>query len=222
MSETGLDFSKNCFQSASGVSRETIERLAVYLSLLEDWQKRMNLVSPASLRVAWARHVLDSAQVFPHLSQKSGTILDLGSGAGFPGLVLSIMGCSDVVLVESNKKKCLFLEEVIRQTNCSAKVFSGRIEAKSTEVGVSHITARALAPLDQLLRYSYPLVSSGGACFFLKGESFEQELTQAKKSWSMVIRKHFTRDNPIIRAARLSPEHAPGVLLEIRDLLPRE
>ena len=222
MPKTRGVFSKSRFQDVSGVSRETTDQLSIYISLLSAWQKRMNLVSTSSMKDVWLRHVLDSAQLFTHLKRRGGTTLDLGSGAGFPGLVLSIMGVSGLVLVESNKKKCKFLEKVVFETGCEAKIYNGRIESFSLEQNVSCVIARALAPLEKLLNYSYPHISSTGVCFFLKGHNYQQELTQAKKSWNMSVVKHFSIDNPMINGAGLAADKAPGVLLEIRELLPSD
>lgn len=135
------------FAEIIDVSRETLDKLSVYVDLLTKWQRRINLVGPKTLPDVWRRHVLDSAQLYPLVKDQSGPLLDLGSGAGFPGLVLSIMGVPNVTLLEATQKKCSFLGEVIRQTGCSAKVFQGRIETYPdkkaaetiTEIGRAHV-----------------------------------------------------------------------------------
>ena len=118
------------FCNAAGVSRETYDKLSLYVALLTKWQGHVNLVSPGSLKDVWRRHMFDSAQILSRVSNKQTRLLDLGSGAGFPGLVLSILGVANVVLVESNQKKCSFLKEVARQTASSPRFLRG--EPKST------------------------------------------------------------------------------------------
>ena len=106
------------------VSRETIEKLETYATLLLRWQSKINLISTNSLQQAWHRHFLDSAQIYLMSPKKAASVIDVGTGAGFPGLVLSIMGMKNVQLVEQNKKKCAFLYEVIRETEATATVLS--------------------------------------------------------------------------------------------------
>ena len=117
--------SKEAFADLTDVSRETLDKLSAYVDLLIKWQRRINLVGPNTVADVWRRHLLDSAQLYSHLADPKARLLDLGSGAGFPGLVLSILGAKDVTLIESNQKKCSFLGEVIRQTGCAAQVFKG-------------------------------------------------------------------------------------------------
>ena len=120
------------FAKQQNVSRETLEALTVYVALLEKWQPRINLISPASLPDIWHRHIFDSAQLLAHMPElapgEPRRILDIGSGAGFPGLVLSIMGGVTVDLVESDQRKAVFLSTVIRELGLPAKVHNQRIE----------------------------------------------------------------------------------------------
>src|SRR5262247_2849484 len=135
------------------VSRETIDRLSAYAALLVKWQSRINLVSAATLADLWRRHMLDSAQLFPLLPPNTQAVVDLGSGAGFPGLVLAILGIPEVHLIESDQRKCVFLAEAARVADASPIIHNKRIEqleGLSAEV----VTARACAPLDQLLTYA--------------------------------------------------------------------
>ena len=166
----------------------------------------MNLVSAKSLADVWKRHVWDSAQLFPHLRADVQNLVDLGSGAGFPGLVLAIMGPgARVVLYEAIAKKCRFLEEVAHRTGAAVEIRNGRIEdAKSEPFDV--VTARACAPLDQLLSYAAPFQAKNTQCLFLKGQSVGAELTDAYKSWSMTVKQHPSRSDP------------SGVILDIREL----
>jgi len=164
------------------VSRETLERLQVYADLLVKWQAKINLVGPATLPDVWRRHILDSAQLFGRLP--TGPVLDLGSGAGFPGLVLAIMGAGPVHLVESDARKCAFLREAARVTAAPAVVHNLRIEALKP-FPIAAVTARALAPLAQLLDWAEPFLQHSVECLFLKGRNSEDELTQAGKTWMM-------------------------------------
>jgi len=195
------------FQTLSGVSRETLARLKLFVSLLEDWNARMNLVSAKSLADVWKRHVWDSAQLFPLLRSDARSLVDLGSGAGFPGLVLAILlgGGTRVVLYEAIAKKCRFLEEVAHRTEAAVEVRNGRIEdAKREPFDV--VTARACAPLDQLLSYAAHFQAKNTQCLFLKGQSVGAELTEMSKSWTMTVEQHPSRSDP------------SGVILDIREL----
>ena len=172
------------FFASVAVSRETEEKLRAYAALLIKWQARINLVGPATIPDLWRRHFLDSAQLFPHLPD--GPVLDLGSGAGFPGLVLAVMrGQGDPVhLVESDGRKGAFLREAARITGAPAVIHTSRIEAlKVFEIGA--VTARALAPVATLLGLVEPFLTPTVQCLFLKGERLEDELTEAGKDWKM-------------------------------------
>ena len=166
--------------------------------------------------------MFDSAQVFSHVSGKQTRLVDLGSGAGFPGLVLSIMGVAGVVLVESSQKKCSFLKEVVRQTASCATVFVGRVEEYPELNTADYITSRALASLDALLLMSAPLLANGGRCLFLKGARYEQELTQSRKRWSMDVTIHPSNAKELETRDVVYRQPSSGVLLEIRNLSPRD
>jgi 16S rRNA (guanine527-N7)-methyltransferase len=210
------------FCDVAGVSRETYDKLSLYVDLLIKWQGHINLVSPGSLKDVWRRHVFDSIQILSHVSGDQASLLDLGSGAGFPGLVLSILGVESVVLVESNQKKCSFLKEVVRQTGCGASVFAGRAEEYPVLKLANYITSRALAPLEALLSMSHPLLADGGRCLFLKGESYEQELTRSQKRWSMEVEIHPSNAKQLDSGGAAYQRSSYGVLLDIRNLSPRD
>jgi 16S rRNA (guanine527-N7)-methyltransferase len=167
-----------------GVSRETHARLARYVDLLREWNARVNLVSRLSLDDAWRRHVLDSAQLFPLIPGKARNVVDLGSGAGFPGLVLAILGAPEVHLVESDVRKCAFLREAARVTETAVAIHACRIEAMAP-LPADVITARALAPLADLLDLAAPFLQPHTMCVFLKGKSAAEELRQARGRWQM-------------------------------------
>jgi len=167
-----------------------LPQLLAYAQLLTRWQPRINLVGPATMPDLWRRHMLDSAQLYPHLP--AGPILDLGSGAGFPGLVLAILrgaaGGDPVHLVESDGRKGAFLREAIRVTRAPAIVHTCRIETLAPfPIGV--VTARALAPLASLLAMAEPFLTDDVHCLFLKGRTGEDELTEAGKDWMMAAER---------------------------------
>jgi len=177
------------FAARFDVSRETLASLSAYVALLEKWQPRINLVSPATLPDIWHRHILDSAQLLPHLpavpAHQRCQILDIGSGAGFPGLVLAILGAGDVQLVESDQRKAVFLQTVIRELGLSARVSNQRIETlPACQPDV--ITARALAPMPKLMSLIAPQLHNGLTCLFLKGASVDEELTNFQTYSTMV------------------------------------
>ena len=134
------------FRRDTDVPRETAERLAAYADLLVRWQRRINLVGPATLADLWRRHMLDSAQFLDHAPGRGGTWVDLGSGAGFPGLVLAILGAGDVHLVESDGRKCAFLAEAARVTATPVRIHRVRAEALAG-VAADVVVSRAFAPL---------------------------------------------------------------------------
>jgi 16S rRNA (guanine527-N7)-methyltransferase len=177
------------FIAQTNVSRETLERLDIYLALLEKWNRRINLVGRKTIADAWQRHFLDSAQLAGHISPSVKTIVDLGSGAGFPGLVLAIMGAGwNVHLVDSDQRKCVFLREVARQTDTVIEVHPNRID-QLPKVEPDLITARALAPVGDLLQLSRNIVTPNTEFLFLKGRDVDVELTQAAKCWIMEHQK---------------------------------
>lgn len=173
-----------------GVSRETRLRLERYCDELRIWQKAVNLVAPATLPDAWHRHFADSAQLFGLLPTSARSVVDLGSGAGFPGLVLAIMGAEQglrVTLVESDRRKSAFLAHVARQTGIAVDIIVARIESTEThdKVGTTDVvTARALASLSKLLDWGCPFFGSETLGLFLKGRDAEREVLEAQGSWS--------------------------------------
>ncbi|MBF0268078.1 MAG: 16S rRNA (guanine(527)-N(7))-methyltransferase RsmG [Alphaproteobacteria bacterium] len=183
------------FAACEHVSRETIRRLDCFVSELIRWQARINLVSPKSLEDVWRRHIQDSAQLLPH-TKPGSKILDLGSGAGFPGLILAIMGERlEVHLVESDQRKVAFMREAGRLTGANIHLHAVRIE-KLTPFSVDFVTSRALSSLDHLLEFAYPFLDIGGQCLFLKGKSWQEELTSAEKKWMMRAESIPSRTDP--------------------------
>jgi 16S rRNA (guanine527-N7)-methyltransferase len=170
------------------VSRETEMRLDALVDRLRAWQGRMNLVAPSTLPHLWTRHVADSLQLLP-LAPEARTWVDLGSGAGFPGLVIACALADrpglQVHLVESNSRKAAFLREAARAASVPAEIHAERIEnfTGAWPGTPDVVTARALAPLSRLLGYAAPLLERGALALFLKGQDVGAELTEAAKSW---------------------------------------
>lgn len=169
------------------------QKLKSYLALLEKWQPKINLISNNTLDNAWERHFIDSQQIAEYFPENTKTLFDLGSGAGFPGLVLAII-CPDinVSLVESDQKKCSFLKTVSRETETSATIYNERIEAVSHETRPDVITARALASLDKLFEYCAKWIEANSAItlIFPKGENADEELAILSKKWRYDLRTH--------------------------------
>jgi 16S rRNA (guanine527-N7)-methyltransferase len=166
------------------VSRETLARLETFAELLLLWNRKLNLVGRGTVDDLWRRHILDSAQLHPLLPPTARNLVDLGSGAGFPGLILAILGGPTVHLTESDQRKCAFLREAVRVTGCAATVHAVRIEAAPAIAG-DIVTARALAPLGKLLDLAEPFLAPTTRCLFLKGRLAAEELTAARKEWKM-------------------------------------
>jgi 16S rRNA (guanine527-N7)-methyltransferase len=169
------------------VSRETCDRLDAYVDLLLTWQRTTNLIAPSTTSEIWTRHIADSLQLLDLAPKAARVWVDIGSGAGLPGLVIaSALAPPAVVhLVESNAKKAAFLREAIRATAAPAQVHAQRIEdfVVSFQGDVDVVTARAVAPLTTLLGYAAPLVERGAQALLLKGQDVEAELTDAAKYW---------------------------------------
>ncbi|MGW9333361.1 16S rRNA (guanine(527)-N(7))-methyltransferase RsmG [Bosea sp. NPDC055594] len=175
--------------SLTPVSRETEERLAILVAELERWQRAKNLVSTATLDEVWTRHIADSLQLFDH-APEARRWLDLGSGGGFPGLVLGIRLAEvggHIDLVESNARKCAFLRHAARLTGAAVTVHAARIEdAMPRFLGkVDVVTARALASLPLLLDWCKDLLRTGVIGVFPKGQHLDAELTEASKYWKI-------------------------------------
>jgi 16S rRNA (guanine527-N7)-methyltransferase len=180
------------------VSRETAERLNRYVDLLLEWQAKTNLVAPSTLPTLWTRHIADSLQLLS-LAPSARTWADLGSGGGFPGVVLACALAETpgamVHLVERNAKKAAFLREALRVSNSPGTVHLADIgDSVDRFVGkVDCVTARAVAPLHQLIGFVQPLVSQGAKALFLKGQDVEAELTEATRYWNINSQLHSSR-----------------------------
>jgi 16S rRNA (guanine527-N7)-methyltransferase len=197
------------------VSRETGARLETYVGLVRKWQKSQNLVAPSTLPHIWRRHVADSAQVHALLPQAKRWV-DLGSGAGFPGLVTAILLAETpgavVHLVESNKGKAAFLRTVARETGAPAIVHDERIEdfVENFAESVDGVSARALSAFSRLCGWVAPLVARGAVAVFHKGQDFASELAEATLSWDLDLVEHVSKTEPT------------GRLVEVRKIVSRE
>jgi 16S rRNA (guanine527-N7)-methyltransferase len=180
------------------VSRETAARLDRYVDLLRQWQAKTNLVAPSTLPNLWTRHISDSLQLLT-LAPSAKTWVDLGSGGGFPGIVLACALAETpdtmVHLVERNAKKAAFLREALRVTNSGGTVHLADIRDSVDRITgpVDCVTARAVAPLHQLIGFAEPLVREGAKALFLKGQDVEAELTEATKYWNIKPHLHPSR-----------------------------
>src|SRR6266567_7509237 len=172
------------FATQSGVSRETLARLETYAELLCRWAARINLVGANTLADLWRRHFLDSAQLLAHVPPGTQSLIDLGSGAGFPGLVLAVLGVRGVELIEADARKCAFLREAARIAAAPVVIRNARIEAVPPRI-VDVVTARGCAPLDRLLFLAQRFIGPDTVCLFLKGEQAREELTSSKQAWTM-------------------------------------
>ncbi|WP_323767790.1 16S rRNA (guanine(527)-N(7))-methyltransferase RsmG [Antarctobacter sp.] len=193
------------------VSRETLERLTRYLTLLEKWNPHINLVAKSTLKQAVQRHFLDSAQIAAFDTDPTGIWVDLGSGGGFPGLVVAILKAETapekhVTLIESDTRKATFLRTVIRETGLTAKVLAQRIEEAPPQAATT-LSARALAPLPKLLEFSARHMCPSGTALIMKGENWGKEVEDARTRWQFSCTPHTSKSNP------------NAVVLEIGDLV---
>jgi 16S rRNA (guanine527-N7)-methyltransferase len=204
------EFGPEEFAAKTGVSRETLARLKAYADVLVDWNARHNLVAKSTLPDLWQRHFWDSAQLAPLIPSASRSLADLGSGAGFPGLVLAAMlpGLS-VTLCEATTKKCAFLELAAKRMGVPVTIQNARLE-DLPQSRFDVVTARALAPLPQLLGYAQNFAGPNSVCLFLKGQNVGAELTEAHKYWNIRASQVPSQTDPsaaIVIVRELGPRH---------------
>jgi 16S rRNA (guanine527-N7)-methyltransferase len=175
------------------------------VALTKTWTKKINLVAPSTIDAVWDRHVLDSAQLLAHAPVNWRHWVDLGTGGGFPGLVVAVLvgAHREVTLVESDLRKCTFLRTAIRELGLTAKVVNDRIE-KTTIARADIVSARALAPLGQLLDYSSGILDDTGTALFPKGEAHMSEILSAQETWSFECDALPSITNPDARILRIS------------------
>lgn len=183
------NFRQACAAAGIPVSRETMEKLARYAEMLSAANEHMNLVSASTLPDLWKRHFLDSAQLVPLLPADAATIVDLGSGAGFPGLVIALLRANSpglvVHLIDSTAKKARFLLDVATATGAPVEVHAVRAESISRRLTADVVTARACAPLSGLLDLAACFTGPQTICLFLKGQRLASELTAASETWQI-------------------------------------
>lgn len=186
------------FQKSFSVSRETIDKLLIYAQLLEHWQSAVQLVAPSTLANLWQRHFADSAQLLHFSPPKVESWIDMGSGAGFPGLIVAVLArdplscfkISRVILIESDTRKAAFLREVARQLGVAVDISVGRIETATTQAKVGKgdvISARACAPLVELFGYIYPYWKPKTVGLFLKGAEVKEEINKAYQRFNFEL-----------------------------------
>ncbi|ARW17460.1 16S rRNA (guanine(527)-N(7))-methyltransferase RsmG [Komagataeibacter europaeus] len=187
------------------VSRETHDRLERYADILLRWNQRINLVSPHDLPHLWSRHIADSLQLARLIPSGPTSLVDMGSGGGFPGLVIACATDARVTLIESDQRKAAFLREAARVAGVQVRVCAQRLEVADVPPA-QVVTARALAPLSRLLEWGTRFLQPDGFCLFLKGRNAEDELTTASADWHMATTRIPSRTN------------ADGVILELSDI----
>jgi 16S rRNA (guanine527-N7)-methyltransferase len=195
------------------VSRETIFRISEYLRVLGDWRERINLIGPGEGRHLWRRHVLDSLQLLKNISASDNSLADLGSGAGFPGLVLACVLAerpgATVALIEKSVRKSQFLEAAIREVGLPARVLNQRLEVEGEAERFDLVTARALAPLPRLLGYAHDWLKPSGKALLMKGRDAAAEVAEARETWDFDLS---------LTPSLTSPE---GQILSVSALRPR-
>lgn len=190
------------FARLVAVPRETLDRLQAYVALLTAWNRRINLVGANTIGDVWRRHILDSAQLMPLLPDGARVVVDVGSGAGLPGLVLATLGVPDVHLVESDQRKAAFLREAQRVTGTPVTIHSERAE-RMAPIAADAIVARAVAPVDNLLLMVDKFRKPHTICLFLKGKGVEEELTHLPSALKMKAQILPSRSDPTGRILRL-------------------
>jgi 16S rRNA (guanine527-N7)-methyltransferase len=200
---------KHSADLAAAISADDRARLDRFAALLLRWNARINLISRGDEPAIWPRHILDSAQMIPLLPPDPGILIDLGSGAGFPGLVLAILTDWQVHLVEADQRKAAFLREAARETGAQVTVYA--IRAETLRIPPAHVvTARALAPLAELLPLAAPLLLPDGVCLFPKGRELDAELTAATARWHMRVTRVPSQTSPGATLLRISEIRRAG------------
>ncbi len=202
------------FAAEFDVSRETLERLKIYDDLLLRWNARINLIGPSTVPIRWSRHYADCAQIAQFMPPAAGSLVDLGAGAGLPGLVIAAMraGRGDgirVTLVDSDVRKSVFLRTAAREMGLDVVVLAGRIET-APAAPQDVIAGRALAPLAKLLHLAARFTGPETVCLFHKGVSLESELTEARRHWHIRSRRHPSIIDPssaIVEVQEFNPLH---------------
>ena len=199
------------------VSRETMEKFNKYLNWLKNWQKKLNLVGSSTLNDPWRRHILDSGQITKYIRNKNDPIIDVGSGAGLPGVVLSIMGYKNIVMVESDYKKTVFIVEALRMCNSKAQVLNERIE-KLECLGGKTLTFRAFAPIEKVFNLLGDKIKKETRLVFLKGKTAMEEVRNSKKTWDKLKKENKYSLSPNFKTYNsLSDKNSKVVLCTFKE-----
>ena len=205
-----MNLTEDAVLESLNVSRETSDRLKLMTDLLKKWNPRINLVSKSTLKEVWTRHILDSAQIFGLSDASKTNWVDIGSGGGFPGLVVAILAAElnpglETTLIESDQRKCAFLRTVLRETGVPGRVLAQRIERAEPQ-NADVLSARALAELDLLFSFAERHLARGGTMLFPKGVTWQKELQAAQESWSFSHQVITSKTEP------------NSVILKVKDL----
>ena len=198
------DFLHDFLNKHLNVSRETSKKLYLFTDILLKKNQQLNLIGKNTVNDIYQRHILDSLQLLKYININD-KILDIGTGAGFPGLVLNIAACKNVTLIESIRKKCVFLSEAKTKLDLSCNIINNRSE-QIDYIENDIITARAVAPLKKLFSLLYKQQNNNTKCFFFKGKNYQEEIIEAKKSWNFNYKPY------------KSLTSKEGVILEISDI----
>ena len=199
------------FEKEYNVSRETFKKISDFITVLKEWQSKMNLVSSQSINEIWTRHIADSYQLFQFISNDTKTVYDIGSGAGFPAIILAIAAQganyeTRFSLIESITKKTVYLNDVKEKLGLkNVDIYNARSESLKLKPA-DIITARAVAALDKLFELSYTLADKKTVFYLLKGQSYKEELEQAKKHWQFkteVIQSSTSENGVILKITEL-------------------
>ena len=171
------------------LGKKISEDISKYLDLLIRYNSHTNIVGKKTLTNPWTTHILDCLQILTFIKNSNLSIVDMGSGAGLPGALLSIVGYKNVTLVDSNGKKIKFLKQIQKEINLKINIVYGRIEGL-VNIKFDIITSRALSNLDKLFSYSHKLMKKNTVLIFLKGKTVNEEIVRAKKNWSFKYEKH--------------------------------
>ncbi len=196
----GPDEAVSAISGFADVSRETSDRLKEFAVLLQKWNKKINLVSPSTIDDLWERHIFDSAQLLPLISEDAARLTDIGTGGGFPGLILALLTAEKqpgltVTMIESDVRKCAFLQTASSQLGLKTRVISRRIEFAPPQ-NADIVTSRALAPLGALLGYAEMHLSPAGTAILMKGANADAEINEALASWAFDLQKIASKTHP--------------------------
>lgn len=196
---------KNVEDQIPDVSRETLDQLEEFSRLLAKWTRSINLIAPSTIEDIWQRHIIDSAQIFRLAPANWRNWIDLGSGGGLPGIVVAIMDVKKrpITLVESDRRKSIFLKTAARELDLNVTVVNERIE--DAELCTAHIvSARALAPLSSLIELAYPILDKDGVCLFPKGANYKQEFDNALDFWKFDAETYLSETDSAARILKIS------------------